>query len=217
MNNQSWQETVRIIASIGFCVAVVFSVTSCNSGSSSPTDPAGDSASAGGGTSVISPSSGALKILMIDAPTDELCELHVFIKDLRVKPDGQPQMRLGTELGDFDLLELQDGPPAVLGPFQVAQTKYQFIEILLDEGLSYVIEKEDPTDPSNLNCLLTQSPLQIPSAKFKVAGGPFEVDDHTTITIDFDADKSLEKKGGNSGKDKGWQLNPDVSITNVQP
>ncbi len=216
MNNQSWQETVRIIASIGFCAAVVFSVTSCNSGSS-PTDPAGDSAAAGGGTGVISTSSGTLEILMIDAPTDELCELHVFIKNLRVKPDGQPLMRLGTEHGDCDLLQHQDGPPAVLGTFQVAQTKYQFIEILLDEGLSYVIEKEDPTDPSNLNCLLTQSPLQIPSAKFKVAGGPFEVDANTTITIDFDADKSLKRKGGNSGKDKGWQLNPDVSITSVQP
>ena len=216
MKNQSWQETLRIIASIGLCTAVVFSVTSCNSGSS-PTDPAGDSTSAGGGTGVITPSSGALEILMIDAPTDELCELHVFIKDLRVKPDGQPQMVLGTELGEFDLLVLQDGASAVLGPFQVAQTRYQFIEILLDESRSYVIEKEDPTDPRNLNCLLTQSELQIPSAKFKVAGGPFEVDANTTITIDFDADKSLKKKGGNSGKDNVWQLKPDVSITNVQP
>jgi hypothetical protein len=217
MKNQSWQEKLRITASIGFCAAAVFSVTSCNSGSS-PTDPAGDAASSsgGGGTSVISTSSGTLEILMIDAPTDELCELHVFIKDLRVKPDGQPQMLLATELGDFDLLELQNGPPAVLGPFQVAQTKYQFIEILLDESRSYVIEK-DPTDPNNLSCLLTESALQIPSAKFKVAGGPFQVDANTTITIDFDADKSLKKKGGNSGKDKGWQLNPDVSITNVQP
>ncbi|MGB6365998.1 MAG: DUF4382 domain-containing protein, partial [Thermoanaerobaculia bacterium] len=214
MKNQSCQKTVRIIASIGFCAAVVFSVTSCNSGSS-PTDPAGDSAAAGGGTGVISPSSGTLQILMIDAPTDELCELVVFIKDLRVKPEGQPQMRLGTELGEFDLLLLQDGAAAVLGPFEVDQTRYQFIEILLDESRSYVIEK-DPTDPTNTNCLLTESVLQIPSAKFKVAGGPFEVDNNTTITIDFDADKSLKKKGGNSGKDKGWQLKPDVSITNVQ-
>jgi hypothetical protein len=212
MKNKSWQETARIITSIGFCAAVVFSVTSCNSGSS-PTNPAGESPSAGGGTGVISTSSGVFKILMIDAPTDELCELHVYIKDLRVKPDGQPQTRLATELGDFDLLVLQDGAPAVLGPFEVAQTRYQFIEILLDESRSYVIEK-DPTDPTNTSCLLTESALQIPSAKFKVAGGPFEVDASTTITIDFDADKSLKKKGG---KDKGWQLKPDVSITNVQP
>jgi hypothetical protein len=213
MKNQSWQETVKIIASIGFCVALVFSVTSCNSGSS-PTDPATDSAAAGGGTGVISTSSGTLEILMIDAPTDELCKLVVFIKDLRVKPDGQPQMLLDSDIGDFDLLVLQDGAPAVLGLYDVDRTRYQFIEILLDETESYVIEK-DPTDPNNENCLETRSELQIPSAKFKVAGGPFDVDDHTTITIDFDADKSLKKKGGNSGKDKGWQLKPDVSITNV--
>ena len=215
MNNQSWPETVKTIASIGFCAAVVFSVTSCNSSGSSPTEPEGGAT--GGGTSVISTASGNLELLMIDAPTDEICELHVYIKDLRVKPHGKPQMKLASELGEFDLLALQDGPPAVLGSFAVEQGQYQFIEILLDESMSYVIEKEDPTDPNNPNCLLTRSDLQVPSSKFKVAGGPFPVDSNTTITIDFDAHKSLKKKGGNSGNGKGWQLKPDVSITNVQP
>jgi len=50
-----------------------------------------------------------------------------------------------------------------------------------------------------------------------VAGGPFNVDGNTTITIDFDADKSLGRKGGNSGGDKGWTLKPDVAITSVEP
>jgi hypothetical protein len=215
MKNRTCQETVKIIASIGFCAAVVFSVTSCNSGSSSPTDPA--DGSTGGGTGVITTSSGTLEILMIDAPSDEICELYVFIEALRVKPAGQPQMQIGTDIGGFDLLTLEDGPPAVLGSFSLDQGQYQFIEILLNEGMSYVVEKEDPADSDNPNCLDTRSDLQIPSSKFKVAGGPFPVDTNTTITIDFDADKSLKKKGGNSGKDKGWQLKPDVSITNVQP
>jgi hypothetical protein len=215
MKNPSCQKTVRIFASIGLCTALVLSVTSCNGSGSSPTDPAGDAT--GGGSNVISTSSGTLELLMIDAPTDEICELHVFIKDLRIKPNGKPQMLLGTEIGAFDLLALQDGPPAVLGSFSLAQDQYQFIEILLEESMSYVIEKEDPTNPANLNCLLTRSDLQIPSAQIKVAGGPFPVDANTTITIDFDAHKSLKKKGGNSGSNKGWQLKPDVSISNVQP
>ena len=138
-------------------------------------------------------SGGTLHIRMIDAPTDEICELHVYIADLRVKPDGLPPLLLGTALGDFDLLALENGPPAVLGDFPVEQGRYQFIEILLDESRSFVIEKEDPSDLNNMNCLETESSLQIPSAKFKVNGGPFDVDEQTTITIDFDARKSLKK------------------------
>jgi hypothetical protein len=185
-------------------------------GGNSPTEPDGSNILGITGADPQSSAGGSLTVKMIDAPTDEICELHVYIKDLRVKPDGQPQMLLGTEIGDFDLLELQDGPPAVLGDFAIDQGLYQFVEILLDESQSYVIEKEDPADPSNTNCMTLQSPLQIPSAKFKVAGGPFNVDENTTITIDFDADKSLGRKGGN-GKDKGWTLRPDVSITSVEP
>ena len=199
-----------------FCsisLVALMAIAGCN-GSSSPTEPSGAGASGTGADGV--PLSGSLQIKMIDAPTDEICELHVYIKDLRVKPDGQPQMLLGTDIGDFDLLELQDSPPAVLGNFSIDQGLYQFVEILLDESRSYVVEK-DPSDPANLNCLTTQSPLQIPSAKFKVSGGPFNVDESTSITIDFDAHKSLKIKGGGNSGDKGWQLKPDVSITNVEP
>jgi hypothetical protein len=197
-------------------VLAVFVLAGCTDGNS-PTEPETETSE----DTVTSPaptsSSGTLHIRMIDAPTDEICELHVFIADLRVKPDGEPPLLLGTALGDFDLLALQDGPPAVLGEFPVEQGRYQFIEILLDESRSFVIEKEDPFDEENMNCLETESSLQVPSAKFKVNGGPFDVDEQTTITIDFDARKSLKKKGGNSAAAKGWQLKPVVSITSVEP
>ena len=191
-----------------------FVLAGCSDGNS-PTEPetTADTVTSPAPTS----SSGTLRIRMIDAPTDEICELHVYIADLRVKPDGVPPLLLGTALGDFDLLALEDGPPAVLGDFPVEQGLYQFIEILLDESRSFVIEKEDPSDVDNMNCLETESPLQIPSAKFKVNGGPFLVDAQTTITVDFDARKSLSKKGGNSGAAKGWQLKPVVSISSVEP
>lgn len=185
----------------------------CSSDTS--TEPTSGAVTGDGGESGAVP--GTLTLRMTDEPTDEICELHVFIADIRIKPDGSPQMLLGTEIGDFDLLTLQDGQTALLGTFSVEQGRYQFIELLLDQGRSHVVEKEDPADPDNLNCLETQSPLQVPSGKFKVNGGPFDVDENTQVTIDFDARKSLRKKGGNSEGDKGWRLVPDVSITQVVP
>ena len=183
----------------------------------SPTEPTassdeGGDAGAGGGQETAS-ARGVLRILMIDAPTDEICELHVYIQDLRVKPDGMPQKLLGTELGDFDLLALQDAPPAVLGDFPVDQGRYQFLEILLDQGRSYVVEKEAASGEDEGGCRAEQSELQVPSSKFKVNGGPFDVDESTTVTIDFDAEKSLRRKGGNSSQYKVWHLYPEVSMS----
>lgn len=191
------------VIALCLCSAVAFVLASCGS-SSSPTAPAGG---------------GNLQIKLMDAPTDEICKLVVYIEDLRVKPDGLPQMLLGNQIGEFDLLELQDGPPVLLGDFAVDPGLYQFIEILLDESQSFVVEKIDPDNSDRVdNCLDEPSPLQIPSAKFKVNGGPFEVDDRTEIVIDFDAEKSLSRKtGGGGGADKGWQLKPDVSIAQVDP
>jgi len=76
------------------------------------------------------------------------------------------------------------------------------------------LDLDDPGDPENPNCLETPSALQIPSAKFKVNGGPFSVSGETTVTIDFDAKKSLKRKGSPDNP-RGWQLNPKVSIVEV--
>jgi hypothetical protein len=86
--------------------------------------------------------------------------------------------------------------------------------MLLDETQSYVVEKIDPTDSDiTLNCEEEQTPLQIPSAKFKINGGPFEVDEFTEVLIDFNAKNSLKS----TGNGKTWQLKPDVSIAEVDP
>ncbi len=189
------------LAAVALCLSMGLWMAGCG-GDSGPTDPAG--------------ANGSLKIWLTDAPTDEICELHVYIRDMRVKPDGQPQLLLGSEIGDYDLLQLQGGPAALMGDFTVDQGRYQFIEILLDESQSFVFEKQDPSNPTS-SCLTTQSPLQVPSEKIKVAGPPFEVDESTGITIDFDARKSLKRKGGGGGSDEGWQLKPVVSIESISP
>ncbi len=194
--NISWSKP-SLAAALMALVALIAS----NCGGSSPTDPSGVE-------------NGTLTIMMVDAPSDEICELWVYIKDLRVKPDGQPPVILGGEdIGLVELLELQDGPPARLGDFGVEQGRYQFIEILLDEDQSYVVESsgDDPDSPS---CPGEQVPLQTPSEKFKVNGGPFDVTQNTTVTLDFDAQKSLKRKGSESDP-TGWKLKPDVSIVEV--
>jgi len=181
---------------------VALLASSC--GGSSPTDPAG-----------VDPSqNGTLTIMMVDAPSDEICELWVYIKDLRVKQDGQPPVILGNEdIGFVELLELQDGQAVRLGDFRLERTRYQFIEILLDEDQSYVIESAGD-DPDHPICPGEQVPLQIPSEKFKVNGDPFDVTRNTTVTLDFDAQKSLKRKGS-AANPRGWKLNPDVSIVEV--
>ena len=106
-------------------LAVAIASGSCGS-SSNPTSP---------------PDGGNLRIMLTDAPSDEICQLVVFFDDIRVKPDGLPSVLLGDQFGEFDLLELQDGPPVLLGDFGVEQGLYQFIEMLLDESQSFVVEK----------------------------------------------------------------------------
>lgn len=204
MKNQRFVANWTLPVTLAICLVLVLSLGSC-SGSSSPTEP-GD----GGNTT------GTLAINMIDDPTDEVCELWIYIQDIRVKPDGQTPMLLGNDIGGWDLLSLQQGVEAQLGTWVVDPGVYQFIELLLDESRSYVIEVDldDPGAPENPNCLATPSALQVPSQKFKVNGGPFSVTAETTVTIDFDAKRSLKRKGS-SNNPQGWQLNPKVSIVAV--
>lgn len=214
-----------VVAAVG---ALVF--TAC-SDSSSPTEPVAaetpsDSGSGDSGSSDSSDDSGdttdtvitdgVLQINMTDAPTDEICNLVVFIEELRVKKDGSPPQILSPTdgLGGYDLLLLQGGNEVSLGQFEVEAGVYQFIEMLLDETQSYVVEKLEPTNLDVIgNCVDFESPLKIPSEKFKINGGPFEVDELTKVLIDFDAKNSLKS----TGNGKTWQLKADVSIAQVDP
>jgi hypothetical protein len=210
-------------------------VLACSSDSSSPTEPLADATTSGTGSSDSGSSDssgssddsddttdtdvtgGSLQISMTDAPTDEICHLFVHIAELRIKKDEAPPEILGPIDIAYDLLELQNGQQVLLGDFEVPQGLYQFIEMLLDESESYVVEKEDPAgDIEPENCkdpLLDREPLKIPSAKFKINGGPFEVGDQTEVLIDFDAKNSLKR----TGNGKTYQLKADVSIAEVDP
>ena len=155
--------------------------------------------------------------MLTDLPTDEICQLWVYFAELRVKPDGESAQVLPLQFSPeaYDLLTLRNGNEEEMGEFGIDQGKYQFIEILLDQDQSSVVEK-DPDNDCSTGIFGDRVALQIPSEKFKVKGNPFTVDDNTEILIDFDADKSLKRKGS-SKNPKGWQLKPEVTIAGVDP
>jgi len=154
------------------------------SGDSGSSDGSGDSGDSGDTTDT-DVTGGSLQISMTDVPTDEICELWVYIEDLRVKKDGSPSQILSPLGGSraYNLMDLQYGNEISLGEWEVETGLYQFIEMLLDEDLSYVVEMIDPDDPT-LGCESDDSPLQIPSEKFKINGGPFEVGENTSVLIE---------------------------------
>ncbi len=171
-------------------------------GGSQPTGGGSGTPTGGGGDDPAPPGRGTLKLWLTDAPVDEISELQVFVAEIKVKRDGSPVERFASGLGLVDLLTLQDGVTALVGQDEVEAGTYQFIELLLDESQSYVVEIESGE----------RRDLKIPSEKIKVAGGPFEVaaDGTTSVTVDFDAEKSLQKTG--NGR---YQLKPFVTITAV--
>lgn len=186
-----------------------------NGDSGSSSDSANDSGDSGSSSTDGQP--GSLTINLTDLPTDEICQLWVYFQELRVKPDGGPPEFVLQEFSGqaWDLLTLRNGAEEEMGEFVVDQGKYQFIEILLDQSQSSVVEK-DPDYDCDSGTVGNTVALQIPSQKFKVKGQPFTVDSATEITIDFDADQSLKRKGSEKNP-KGWQLSPSVSIVKVNP
>lgn len=161
------------------------------------TDGGGGGTGGGGGST-----SGSLVVLLTDNPVDEISELNVFIESLKVKPDGAPVERFASTIGLVDLLTLQNGVTELLGQGEVEAGTFQFIELLLDEDQSYVVEVASGE----------QKPLKIASEKIKIKGGPFDVlaDGTTSVLVDFDAEKSLKKTG--NGR---YQLKAFVSIMTV--
>lgn len=178
------------------CLLALFaSITagSCSSDSSSPTAP-------------VPSSSGTLVLRMTDQPVDDVAELWVYVSGLTLKPAGGPVVRLRAPEfvpGLYDLLNLQNGISVILADAMIEATTYQFIEIELDQSQSYLVELADPA---------VQVPMQIASGKAKLNGGPFDVlpDGTTTVLFDFDAAKSLKRKGNGD-----YLLKPFLQILEV--
>ncbi len=156
-----------------------------------------------GGSEGGSTGTGRLQLEMTDAPVDDVTQLVVWVSGLKVKLSGQPTAHIDARLGAYDLLQLQGGASEVLADAQVAAGTYQYIEILLDESRSFVVERATGR----------QAPLDIASDKAKLNGPPFDVLENgtTVVLFDFDAERSLTQRGNGT-----WLLHPVLEIVEVQ-
>ncbi|MGH9379162.1 MAG: DUF4382 domain-containing protein [Thermoanaerobaculia bacterium] len=146
------------------------------------------------------PSGTMLRIELTDAPTDELSAVNVYISGLTIKPTTGPVERITNDVGLLDLLTLQDTTELLVAA-EVESGDYEFIMVELDEAASSVVDAATGEELS----------LQIPSQEIKVLGGfTVEPDLTTTVLLDFDADRSLIRRG-----DGRWLLTPVILLANI--
>jgi hypothetical protein len=137
-----------------------------------------------------------LRLMLTDAPAG-VDQVNIYFTSVDAKPVGGSLEHLTLNLASnpIDLLTLDD---KVVGfaAGEVDAGEYEFVHINIDQDRSYLIENG------------VRKPLRVPSQEIKVVGG-FAIDDAhvTTLTLDFDADASLNKLGNGD-----WMLRPVVLI-----
>lgn len=148
------------------------------------------------GGSPTSPSSSVntnLRLMLTDAPIDDVEEVNIYFVSVTAKPVGHPPRELVLELDEnpIDLLTLE-ATATEFAAALVPPGDYEFIHIDIDEDRSSIVESG------------VRKPLQIPSEEIKILGG-FTVGDNatTTLTLDFDARASLLLRGNGE-----WLLRP---------
>jgi hypothetical protein len=165
------------------CLLVVVAGLLAQACSDSPTSPAGGA---------------NLSLMLTDAPIDDVDEVNIYFTSVTAKPVGKPVEELTLTLPEnpVNLLALTDTTVS-FATGAVEPGEYEFLHINIDGERSHIVENG------------VEKPLQIPSGEIKVLGG-FTVDaDHkTTVTVDFDAEKSLLRLG--SGQ---WLMVPIIAIT----
>ena len=167
-----------------FAVLTVATMVSCNG---SPTSPSADP---------------NLLVQLTDDHTDNVEQVNIFCSSVTANPVGGPPETMNLELSNNpqDLLVLRDAV-IPLATAVVALGDYESLRINLDEQQSSIVEGG------------MTLPLRIPSQEIKILGG-FRVDDDgtTTITLDFDAERSLVKLGNGE-----WLLKPVIAMEVSEP
>lgn len=180
--------TSRLMASVVLSVAALVT-GSCSSSPASPSSNGSPAPPIG--------SSGMLKLMLTDAPTDEVEEVNMYFTSVTVKPVGGPVEELDIDLAvnPVDLLTLE-GSVTDFASGLVPAGEYEFVRINIDEGLSHLV----------VNGM--EKSLKIPSEEIKILGRFTVGGESTTVmTLDFDARASLLRLGNG-----GWLLKPAIVI-----
>ena len=167
-----------------FGVLTVAAVVSCNG---SPTSPSADR---------------NLFVQLTDDHTENVEQVNIFFRSVTANPVGGPPETMILELSSNpqDLLVLRDAV-IPLATAVVTPGDYESLRINLDEQQSSIVEGG------------MTLPLRIPSQEIKILGR-FRVDDDgtTTITLDFDAERSLVRLGNGE-----WLLKPVIAMEVSEP
>lgn len=144
------------------------------------------------------PSAGPnLIVQLTDAHTDTVEQVNLYFTSVTANPAGGPPETMALVLTDNpqDLLVLRD---AVI-PLAMATVEpgdYVSLRINLDEALSNIVEGGKTF------------PIRIPSEEIKILGGfSVDADGTTTVTLDFDAERSLVRLGNGD-----WVLKPVIGM-----
>lgn len=164
-----------------------------------------------------------LKISLVDAPSDNLKEVHVNIKHFEILLAGagkKGRVIFGEGMGDVDLLTLQHGVQLPLSEIRVPDgLQIQQIRMVLEEDGHYSVRSDDSI------CEMKTPSAQRTGVKIILAHKwNFESDHDYELVLDFDAKNSVVQQGnGNcllkpvlklkSATRKAWEPVPTPSPT----
>lgn len=148
---------------------------------------------------------GYMTVMMTDAPGDYL-QVNVDIKQVSVHyANGNNWVNLNTNAGVYNLLTLQNNLTTVLAAnTQVPAGKVSQMRLLLGSNNTVMLSSDSSIHP-----------LKIPSAY--TSGVKINVDAQVpgqqtvTITLDYDADASVNKEGNGE-----YIMNPVIRVKSVQ-
>ncbi len=188
--------TAMLTSSCLILLALPIAAIGTASCSSSPMSPTA-TGSGSGSQSTTGSGTGSLRLMLTDAPIDDVEKVNIFFTSVTIKPAGKPVEELALDLAvnPVDLLTLQ-GTVTELAGGVVPAGDYQFIHINIDASRSTIVVDG------------VEKPLQIPSGEIKILGN-FSVggSETTVLTLDFDAEKSLLLRGNGQ-----WLMKPVIFV-----
>ena len=148
-----------------------------------------------------------IRILLTDAPRDEIVEANVIIERVELLGSGERLVLLADAPQPFDLLTLQNGVTATLADLDIPDGTFHQLRVLVNEEATVLLDDgtvETLKIPSG-----TQSGIKILLPQLVLN------EDVVVVTIDFDVSASFVKRG-NSGKGYIFKpvLKPDALVIN---
>lgn len=137
------------------------------------------------------PQDSHIRVLLTDAPLNDIVEAHVLIERVEVLGTGERITLLTDGPQPFDLLTLQEGVTAPLADLNIPDGTYTGLRLIVGEEASVLFDDgtvEALKIPSG-----SQSGIKIPLPALELT------EDVVEVTIDFDVSESFVKRG-NSGK-----------------